>query len=224
MSVNSLTIGVALVLAQSFTPPMQNDPRVRLVTYSPGQVVTLAVTPGYAAVVVLGPDERVESIVVGNSTEWQVSASKRGDDVVVKPLAGAAPTDMVIVTSDKHYVFQLETAGGEGAAPYVMRFVYSDAAPVRLSVAAPLTHYKFAGAKELLPITMSDDGVRTTIVWGKDTALPAVFAIAKDGNEAIVNGRMVDGAFVVEQVAPRFVFRLGRAHATAVRSTTRSAR
>lgn len=209
----------ALLLAQAYAPPpaLPSDPRIRLVTYNAGQVVTLAVTPGYAAVVALGPDERAESIVVGDSTTWQVTASKRGDDVVVKPLAGATTTNMVIVTGDRHYVFQLQSGGGEGAAPYIMRFVYPDTAPVQLSAAPPVTTFRFSGDKTLFPIAMSDDGVRTTISWDKDTALPAVFAIDKDGQEAIINGRMVEGLLLVERVAERFTFRLGKAHATATR-------
>lgn len=219
MSVAADWLAALLTLTQVPAGLIPDDARIRTVTFSPGQVVSLAVAPGYAAVVALGPSERVESIVVGNSAEWQVTASKRGDDVVVKPLSGATSTNMVITTGDRHYIFELTTGSGD-ATTYVMRFVYSDAAPAPLAAVHAPTLYRFSGARALMPIDMSDDGVRTTIIWGKDTPLPAIFAIARDGHEALVNGRMVDGAFVVEQVAKTFVFRLGTARATAIRRSS----
>ena len=208
----------AAVQAPVFVPPA--DPRIQLVPFSAGAVVTLAVDPGYAAVVSLGSEERVESIVVGDSATWQVTASKRGDDVVVKPLAGATATNMVIATADRHFVFQLQPASG-GGSPYVLRFVYPDATPAHAVPVAPLTPFGFRGQRTLFPAAMSDDGVRTTITWRKDVALPAVFAVEKDGREAIVNGRMVDGSFVVERIAAQFLFRLGKASAVASRRTQR---
>ena len=128
---------------------------------------------------------------------------------------------MVIATSDRHYVFQLQVSSS-GGSPYVVRFTYPDAAPVRAVPVTPVTTFRFSGARELFPASMSDDGVRTTILWGKNTPLPAVFAVEKDGREAIVNGRMVDGSFVVERIAPQFVFRLGKNRATASRRVRRA--
>ena len=209
---------LALASAQMPGPMMPSDPRIQLVVYNPGQVVTLPVATGYAAVVDLGPDERVESVVVGNSADWEVTSSKRGDHVVVKPLAGASETNMVLITGDRRYVFLLQPASGD-LAPFVLRFSYPDTAPISLAPDnAVITTFRFRGTKTLFPDAMSDDGKRTTIAWSRATPLPAIFAIEKGGHESIVNGRMADGVYVVERIADRFVFRLGKQRASAQRS------
>lgn len=217
MTAPAFLLAAALAAAQLSELSQPTDPRIQLITYNPGQVVTLPVSPGYAAVVELGPDERVDSVVVGDAASWQVTASKRGDHVVVKPLGGAVATNMVIVTGDRRYVFLLQPGNADGQSPFVLRFIYPDAEPVALQAApAPVATFRFRGDKALFPAAMRDDGRRTTISWGRDTPVPAIFAVEK-GREAIVNGRMVDGDYVVERVADRFVFRLGKAKATATR-------
>lgn len=200
---------------------MPADPRIQLVDYSASRVFPLPVAAGYAAVVELGADERVESIVVGNSADWQVTASKRGDHVVVKPLAGAGTTDMVIVTGDRRYVFLLQPALNE--APFVLRFAYPDAQPFRVAATAPqVATFRTRGSKELRPLAMHDDGQRTIITWSPKTSLPATFVVEKDGHEAIINGRMVAGDYVVERVAERFVFRRGKQQASAERRVAKT--
>lgn len=218
MSVPALLAVLALLFGQAGELAQPADPRIQVVTYNPDQVVTLSVTPGYAAVVELGADERVDSVVVGDSAGWQVTASKRGDSVVVKPIAAAPSTDMVVITGDRRYVFLLQSAGDGQAAPFVMRFVYPEVVAAVLAIApVPVASFRFRGAKALFPATMTDDGKRTTISWGRDMPLPAIFAMGKDGREAIINGRMVGGDYVVERVAERFVFRRGEDEATARR-------
>ena len=195
-------------------PPVPVDPRIQVVEYSPNRVVDVSVGEGYAAVVELSPDERADSVVVGNTAGWQVTTTKRGDSVVVKPLAGAAATDMVVVTGTRRYVFLLQPGG---AGLFVVRFAYPEDAQAAAAVEQPVATFKFKGAKELFPAAMHDDGKRTTVTWSVGTQLPAVFAVTKNGHEALVNGRMVDSAYVIEAVAPRFVFRLGNAQAIAIR-------
>lgn len=215
-----MTLAFRLLLAaQALNPAMPlppPDPHIRIVAYSSNQVVDLAVGAGYAAVVELSPDERADSVVVGNTAGWQVTATKRGDSVVVKPLAGAATTDMVVVTGTRRYVFLLELGDRSGGSLFVVRFTYPDGDAPAVA-APPLATYRFRGAKELWPATMHDDGKRTIVTWSAGTLLPAVFAVTRNGREAIVNGRMVDGDYVIEATAPRFVFRLGNAQAVADR-------
>lgn len=211
---------LAMLLTQAMVPApppfVPSDPRIRTVPYSENQVVSLPVSPGYAAVVSLNPDERVESIVVGDSASWQVTASKRGDHVVVKPLDRAGTTNMIVITGERRYVFLLEPDMG-GGAPFVLRFDYPAQAPAPAEEAPPKASFRFRGARELYPETMTDDGVRTRIRWRPDRVLPAIFAVDRGGEERLINGRVVEGTYVVEDVAERFVFRSGRARATATR-------
>ena len=102
-------------------------PRVQSMIYDPDRVVLLPAALGYALVVELSDDEHVDSIVVGNSAAWQVTANKQGDRLVIKPLADAASTDMVVTTSDRRYIFTLQLASDVESVPFVVRFT-----PIRL--------------------------------------------------------------------------------------------
>lgn len=212
---------LALALVQSDPQPGPGDPRIQLATYNADQVVTLRVGLGFAAVVELSPDERIENIVVGNSADWQVTSNRQGDRLVVKPLASAGTTNMVVITDARQYVFLLQPSEGGELSPFLVKFVYPDARRVEVIATKPITQYRFRGAKALFPANMTDDGQRTSISWASRTPLPAIFAVDELGREAIVNGRMVGSDYVVESVASRFVFRLGKARATATRVTVR---
>ena len=195
---------------------VQPDPRVQLLPYEADQVVTLSVSPGYAAVVELGADEVIQNVVVGNSAVWQVTANSSSDRIIVKPLDGAATTNMIVVTDARRYVFLLEPFGAGSQGTFVLRFTYPDS-PARMAASSPVATYRLSGAKSLYPSAMRDDGTRTTITWTEQTALPAVFALGEGGKEAIVDGRMVGSDYVIEGTSNKFVFRLGDARAVASR-------
>jgi type IV secretion system protein VirB9 len=214
----------ALAVAQMQFPLVPADPRIQAVPYVPDQVVGLSVESGYAAVVELSADERVENVVVGDSASWQVTANRRGDRLVVKPLGQAGATNMVVVTDQRRYVFLLQPDGG-GPAPFVLKFTYPPLVPAEAVEAVAVgAEYRFRGTRALFPIAMSDDGRRTIVTWGRDVALPAIFAVDASGREGLVNGRMADGGYVIEGTAAAYVFRLGKARATALRRVPRIGR
>jgi type IV secretion system protein VirB9 len=206
-----------LALVQLPLQPGFTDPRIQVVAYSPGEVLTLRVALGYATVLELSSDERIENVVVGNSAGWQVTPNRRGDRLVVKPLATAATTNMVVITDARRYVLLLEPGSGD-LTPFVVRFTYPAADPITLSKEPQqLATYRLRGDKVIMPIAMTDDGQRTRITWQPGTDLPAIFAVDSRGKEGLVNGRMVGTDYIVETVARRFVFRLDRKRATASR-------
>ena len=194
-----------------------SDLRVQSVAFVPDQVVPLRVDAGYAAMIEFAPDEAVDSVVVGNSAVWQVTTSRRGDRLVVKPLASATTSNMIVVTDVRRYVFLLEPAQGQDSAPFVLRFVYPNLPSSPLTSSQAIAEFRVKGDRALRPIAMSDDGRRTTITWNPDATLPAIFAVDAQGKEALINGRMVEGDYVVEGTATTYVFRLGKARATATR-------
>ncbi|MCY7398761.1 MAG: TrbG/VirB9 family P-type conjugative transfer protein [Sphingomonas bacterium] len=210
---------------QAYAPQSSGDRRIQLLTYDPDQIVTLAVSPGFASVVELGEDERVENVVVGNSAAGQVTANRRGDRVIVKPLGNAGPSNLIVLTGSRRYVFVLDPFG---ETSFIMRFRYPQAVQAAAATAtaasgAPLG-YRFRGNKGLFPLAMSDDGRRTTIRWGEQNVLPAIFSMNDGRNEQLVNGRMVGNDYVIEGAAPRYKFRYGTAEATAIRQTPKRRR
>ncbi len=208
---------LAVALAAAGHAQTAADPRVQVQAYDPGRVVDLIVDSGFAAVVELERSEAVENVVVGNSAVWHVTVNSSGNRVVVKPLAGAVATDMILITAERRYVFMLHPSNGSGQGHLVLAFSYPESATAGAAKAsAPgAASFKFRGAKALYPKAMRADARRTTITWDDEAALPAVFAVGEGGEETIVNGRMVGRDFVVEGTAKRYIFRLGKDHAVA---------
>ena len=195
------------------------DPHIQSVDYDPEQVVNLRVATGYAVTVEFSPDERIENVVVGNSAAWQAAPNRRADHLFVKPVQSGTPTNMTVVTDSRRYNFRLTPAYGiEADLPFLVRFTYPgiDRAP-DVAVDPKLTLYTLTGAKSLWPQAMSDDGAFTSIVWAPGVTMPAIYKINERGKEEIVNGAVRDGVYMVEGIAARFVFRLGKALATARR-------
>jgi type IV secretion system protein VirB9 len=69
---------------------------------------------------------------------------------------------------------------------------------------------------------MSDDGQSTSIAWAPKSPIPAVYLIDGQGREALVNGGVRDGRFVVDQIADTFIFRLGSEEARATRHAVKA--
>ena len=219
---STLNFAILLFLAApTFVVPtwaQTADPRIQLAAYDDGQVYNLPVQQGFACVVEFASDETVESVVVGNSAPWQVTTSARGDRVIVKPLTGAIPTDMVVVTDKRRYVFVL-TPGGGAQDIYVLRFTYAEGLT---KPAHGASVYRLSGARRLRPASISDDGRTTTIVWDSQTTIPAILAYDDEGEANLVNGRMVAGRYLVEGIYKRFVFQLGNEQAVAQRKKLRT--
>lgn len=216
--------------AQVKPQPGAGDPRIQGIDYAPEQVVTLQGTPGYELTVELSPDEQVENVALGDSGAWQVTANRRGDHLFIKALQSGVSTNMTVVTTVRLYNFELVPLNGPtGDMPYTIRFRYPGTADPNggdddAASAAGKGRYVLSGDKELRPSAISDDGRHTYVQWPRDRALPAVYAIGADGQEALVNGMMRDDIFVIDSVSEKLVFRIDDHVARAERRTVREAR
>ncbi|URW74906.1 TrbG/VirB9 family P-type conjugative transfer protein [Sphingomonas donggukensis] len=220
----ALLLAAMPIAAQVRPVPGPGDPRVQKIEYSADQVVQVQAAPGYQVTIALGGDERIESVAVGDSGAWSVTANKRGDHLFVKPVTAGVTTNMVVVTDLRMYNFELVPAyGPTEALAFSIRFVFPDAASATTvatgpaPVALPGGRYRLGGDRLLRPAAMSDDGVRTTIEWPASAALPAIYAIGADGKEALVTGNVRDGSIVVDSIARNYVFRQDRRTASAER-------
>jgi type IV secretion system protein VirB9 len=194
------------------------DPRFQSVAYAPDQVILLEGAPGYQITLELSPDERAETIALGDSTAWQVTANRRGDLLFIKALSGAS-TNMTVITNVRTYNFDLN-AGSPSSMAYTVRFHYPPpaAAEEDLADAAAEGRYRLGGDKALRPSEISDDGNHTYIRWPRDRALPAVYAVTDGGQEMLVNGMMrEDDLFVIDSISRKLVFRIDGDVATATR-------
>lgn len=203
---------------------MADTSHFRVIDYSDGEVVKLSGCINFQTMIVLGPDEHVQNVGIGNSAAWQVTPNKRGNLLFVKPLTTDGFSNMTVV-SDKHsYNFELRNAGtadcASGRVLYSLSFNYAPEKTAETAPSAPVdpnaflpvpekrnNAYTYSGAAELVPMRVFDDGNVTYMRWAAGTSTPAVYALNSDNSESIVNYAQRGDYFVVEQVAPAFVLR-----------------
>jgi type IV secretion system protein VirB9 len=224
--VAAAALAVAPAWAQVRPTPGPGDPHIQFVEYSPDHVIVLEGAPGYQVTLELSPDEQVQSVAVGDSGAWQVTANRNGDHLFVKAIMAGVSTNMTVVSDVRLYNFELRPMASTGRIPYTVRFRYPaieraavDYAPSAMGEGL----YRLRGKQKLRPSEISDDGTRTYIRWPRDRSLPAVYAVSDTGQEMLVNGLMrEDDVFVIDSVAPKLVFRIDRQVATATRLRTRN--
>lgn len=218
-----LLLASAPTIAEVSPVASTGDPHIQTVSYDPQEVVILHVAPGFATTVIFSPDERIETVTVGESSSWQVQVNKRADQLVVKPLGNPTNTNLTVISDQRSYTFLLSTQAPDfGVAPYLLRFTYPGAPPPfsESDAAKPMnnpTVYRLSGARDLRPSAMSDDGHFTSIAWPKNLPMPAVYSEPKSGKLALVNGVVRDGFYVIEGVYPKLVFLRGAERALALR-------
>jgi type IV secretion system protein VirB9 len=216
----------APVMAQTSPAPDGVDPRLRTIVYDAGQVFRLRVATGYQSTILFDPEERVETVGIGDSDGWQVTVNGRGDALFLKPLRPHGATNMTVITDARVYNFELSSAPSPSSdTPFTVRVISPRPATTTVPEAAPQSvpgRYRLSGARTLRPAAISDDGGRTFIEWRDEQAIPAVFALDDRGDEILVDGNMRDGKWVIDAVHRTLVFRLDRQVARANRQRTRS--
>lgn len=184
--------------------------QLRDIEYQPDRVIPIEAAVGYQVTVLLSPDEQINSIAVGDSSAWQVSANNGGNTIFVKLAAAGMTTNMTVITNVRIYSFELMPASRSYTIPYILRFNYpsDNIAEETINPGDIKGTYRVTGTKALWPSGIMDDGRRTFIEWPKSADIPAVYAIDQAGKETLVNGMMREDRFVIESVASKLVFRI----------------
>lgn len=212
--------------AESVPRPLATDSRVRTVVYHAGQVVPVLGTFGYGTLVEFAPGEVVKDVAVGDSEAWSVEKVRGDSALVVKPVIADAPSNLIVHTDRRDYLFDLPGVGEKGdraAVTFNVRFAYpdeerraaeADAQRQRESFtavdpAAINMRYAWRGSEAVKPLKVFDDGTFTYFEWS-GARTPALFAVDA-GGEAVVNWHARGRYVVVERVAPSFVIRDGKA-------------
>jgi type IV secretion system protein VirB9 len=201
-------------------PALAADSRIQTVDYDPDRIVRLRGQFNIQTMIEFEPSERIENVAVGDALGWQVTPNKRANKLFVKPVSRGGVTNMTVVTDRRRYAFSLSVAA---PAPWVLRFRYP--APVLAAVMPPPAPppvdpstlnraYTMTGDAALFPAAVWDDGAQTYFQWPAGAALPAIFAVTGKKTETIVNFVVRGDTLVVQQVASRFMLRLGKASAT----------
>jgi type IV secretion system protein VirB9 len=221
-------LAATLVRAQqSLQGALRPDPRIRVVPYRADAVYRLRGYVGYEIDITFAPQERFVGVGVGDSKG--ITFASEANHLFLKPRAAEVATNLTVLTNRRTYLFDYEAEprppDPSGAdVIYALRFEYP-AVPVRAASrerrqvetnlaaaqsARPRNYdYWYCGDPSLKPAAAWDDGVRTTLVFGAHTELPAVFALNEDGSESLVNFDVRGGRVVIQRVARRLIVRRG---------------
>lgn len=108
-----------------------SDPRIKVIDYDPWAVVKVTGVFRTATQIVMGEDESILHVAVGDTSGWDVVAEK--NILFVKPKAARGPTNLLVTTSrgasTRNYTFELSTRGGSSSREtkdtvFVLRFRY----------------------------------------------------------------------------------------------------
>lgn len=215
------------------SPISDLDARLRYVDYNAGEIYRLSGCMGFQTTVTLASNEHVDTVSIGDSSAWQVTANKRGDLMFLKPTAVKAFTNLTVISDKRTYNFELRSAPeadcNKGHVAYELRFRYPPEAPTGTPVTAAKTPvdpnaflppvekrntaYSYTGSAELVPLRVFDDSLSTYFRWSSTVQTPAVYALNNDNSESIVNYSARGDYLVVEQVARAYVLRRGNLRA-----------
>ena len=225
LCVTTLMVSI-VVRAESTPPPGRTDSRVRDVLYDSAQVYRVRGFVGRQVHFVLEEGEEYEALAGGDLPGLTVDAS--GRHVFIKPAVPQLDTNLTILTSRRAYEidYSASTYSPDRDAAeliYVVRFTYPPPTAAveehrktveqdlaKSSERAENDNYWYCGSPELRPTAAWDDGSRTWLTFATNAELPAIFVLAEDGAESLVNFSAHDGRIVIHRVAKRLVLRRGK--------------
>ncbi|MDE2579104.1 MAG: P-type conjugative transfer protein VirB9 [Hyphomicrobiales bacterium] len=216
---------IAPARAEIAPAPGHEDARIRTVPYQRDNVVTVWGTRGISTIIVLGDDEKIETVALGDSLAWQAVPDQSKRFLFIKPLEKDAATNMTVVTKKRIYSFVLRTGGGAQRVVFKVRFTYpEDEADARLMAKAQEMasmpnkrraekssirnfDYSYKGHVTVKPQHVFDDGTKTYFRFAGE--VPGIFVVNTDRSETLMNYRREGEMIVVDKVTGQWTMRNG---------------
>ena len=239
-----LTAALAMILvsgamAETTPEPGAADPRVRVVTYNPKNVVRLNTFFGVSTHIKFSESEQIKDVAVGDDLAWKVIP--RGNNLFIKPTAKEGDTNITVITNRRTYHFVVvvlteknQKAWANRELIYSLSFRYPDEEDAnsnararaeaekarREDVKNRLTRapsrnghnmdYWVAGHQEVSPSGAYDDGRFTYLIFNNNSAMPAVYETDETGKESLVNTHVTSGnTIVIHRLAEKITLRKG---------------
>ena len=201
----------ALPAAAETTPrPGSHDRRVRIATWTDGQVYRVVTNLTRVTSIEFGEGETIRSIIAGDTAGFQFDGVPGGRAFAIKPVASGVATNITVYTNRRSYYFHVVEA--RETPHYVVQFRYPDSgSPAARGVAAgaPNSDYAVSGKAEFAPVAVWDDGTFTYFRFARNAPIPAIFRWT-GGRERTVNSVAQDeGVIRVSGVHRQWVLRLG---------------
>jgi P-type conjugative transfer protein VirB9 len=209
---------------------------VVIVSAPSGRAVRIVFAPGETIRdVASGFSEGWEFLDRGNILYLKARSLEGEGGTFLSPKADKWNTNLLVATDKRLYDFELRLSGGDAVAYRVeFRYPEDELATAKEKEALALAAAKkkeglekLAGkpapvnsaysmqigkrSKRIVPAMAYDDGNFTYLKFPANRDFPAVFLVAEDKSESLVNSHVEGEVLVVHRVAPELRLRLGRA-------------
>lgn len=180
-----------------------SDPRIKVIDYNPWAVVRVTGVFRTATQILLGDDETILHVALGDATGWDVAAEK--NILFVKPKAPRGPTNLIVTTSHgtgtRSYTFELSTRGGSSShatsdTVFVLRFRYP--ADEQATAAAALSAEAAAVERRVVELKLD----RAVVEGRRNLAYEVQGASSLQPSEVSDNGRFTVLRFPANQPVP----------------------
>ncbi len=224
MNISTHLFAVGLVAGMTALPafaetaprPGSHDARVTYATYQEGQVYRINTRLRNVTLVELGEGEKIQSIAIGDLESFKIDKLERANLFIIKPVLAGATTNLTVETQRNIYFLQV-TEGGRGSPNYSVKFTVPDAArgaeaASDIPPSLPMTYkiMKRSGAlPAFAPISISDDGRKTTFLIPPGAPMPTIFRADAKGQEYSVNSSVRGTTITVSTRSERWVLRYG---------------
>jgi type IV secretion system protein VirB9 len=214
------------VHAEALPRPGRTDSRVRDVVYNKDNVTAIDASYGTSTMIELQPDEKIETLALGDSIAWKVEPNRKGDIIFVKPIEKNAQSNLNVVTDKRIYSFLLRSNTRPPSGQiYAVRFRFpDDEASAKLlaeakqraanpnlkdlNIANANSDYGYKGSSANKPVAVFDDGTKTWFRFEGET--PAIYTVDADRSESLVNFRTEGPYVIVDKVSAQWTLRNGQ--------------
>jgi len=203
-------------LAETSPKPGSHDARVTYATYQEGQVYRINTRLRNVTLVELGTGEQIQSIAIGDLESFKIDKLERANLFIIKPVVAGATTNLTVETQRSIYFLQV-TEGGKGNPNYSVKFTVPGSTRAatpgsEIPASLPMTYKIMKKGRALpgfTPVSISDDGRKTTFVIPPGAPMPTIFRADAKGQEYSVNSSVRGTTITVSTRSERWVLRYG---------------
>jgi type IV secretion system protein VirB9 len=203
-------------LAETAPKPGSHDARVTYATYQEGQVYRINTRLRNVTLVELGEGEKIQSIAIGDLESFKIDKLERANLFIIKPVVAGATTNLTVETQRNIYFLQV-TEGGRGEPNYSVKFTVPGSTRAasggsEIPASLPMTYKIMKKGRALpgfAPVSISDDGRKTTFIIPPGAPMPTIFRADAKGQEYSVNSSVRGTTITVSTRSERWVLRYG---------------
>ena len=196
--------------------PGSHDARVTYATYQEGQVYRINTRLRNVTLVELGIGEQIQSIAIGDLESFKIDKLERANLFIIKPVVAGATTNLTVETQRNIYFLQV-TEGGRGTPNYSVKFTVPGSTRAatpgsEIPASLPMSYKimkKGRALPDFAPVSISDDGRKTTFVIPPGAPMPTIFRADAKGQEYSVNSSVRGTTITVSTRSERWVLRYG---------------